>query len=167
MLNTAQLETKYGNPVVNTKTFEVTWMIMWNMPADLVPYFPHLPSRIYLNKDIAVPFETILRALVANGTYTEIKLWDGCWVLRNQRGSTVISTHAFGISCDLNAPWNPFEIRTTQTDAEWEVIRSQIVKWSPQFLQTWRDNHWICGADWMHRIDGMHFEWTNELYNVV
>ena len=166
MLNTTQLEKKYGNPEVNLSSFELAWMFMWDMPADLIPYFPHLPSRIYMNKDTAAPFEVVLRGLVANGCYTEIKTFDGWFNVRNQRASTSISIHAFGLGPDLNAAWNPFRIRGRETDAEWEVIRTQIVKWSPKFLQTWRDAGWICGADWFHRIDGMHFEFTNPLYNL-
>lgn len=167
MLNSTQLIKKYGNPEVNAKSFEIAWLIMWDMPKDLIPYFPHVPSRIYLNKDIAIPFENVLIALVANATYTEIKTFNGEWVIRNQRGSTSVSTHAFGLSFDFNSAWNPFRIRAKETDAEWEAVREKIVQWSPRFLQTWRDNHWICGADWNHRIDGMHFEWTNELYNKI
>jgi hypothetical protein len=158
MLSSTQLIAKYGNPVSDTATFEANWMIMWNMPDDIHVLIPHLPKVIYLNKDIVVKTEAVLRALIAAGVHTEIKTYDGCFVIRDQRGSTSISSHAFGISFDLNAAWNPFKIRTTETDAQWAVVRSQIVKWSPQFLQVWRDAGWFCGADWNHRIDGMHME---------
>ena len=158
MLTTAQLIAKYGNPVTDTAAFEAKWMTVWVMPDEIHTQIPHLPKAIYLNRDIIVKTEAVLRALIATGVHTEIKTWDGCFVVRKQRGSTSISSHAFGISFDENAAWNPFRIRKKETDDQWELIRSQIVQWSPTFLQVWRDAGWFCGADWIQRIDGMHFQ---------
>lgn len=158
MLNTAQLIAKYGNPVTDTAAFEAKWMIQWTVPGDIHAFIPHIPKIIYLNRDIALKTEVVFRALIAANVHTEIKTWDGCFVVRNQRGSTSISSHAFGISFDMNASWNPFKIRKKETDAQWAIVRSQIVKWSPKFLQVWRDAGWFCGADWNTRIDGMHLE---------
>lgn len=161
MISIEQFIAKYGNPEVDAKTFEDKWMEEWTMPDDLHVLIPVLPKVIYLNKDIAQPTEITLRALVAANVHKEIKTYEGCWVIRNQRGSTKPSTHGLGIAYDLNSPWNPFKIRGNETDAQWAQVRKDIVKWSPAFLQIWRDTGWSCGADWNHRIDGMHFQWNS------
>lgn len=143
MKTTAELLARYGNPTINQKLFEKNWMVLWDNPYHL--QIPHLPAKIYVNKDITVRLEKTLAALILANVHNEIKSFDGCFVVRSQRGSSSISRHSFGIALDINAAWNPLYGKIT---------------WSEQFLNIWRNNGWICGADFHSRKDGMHFEQT-------
>lgn len=145
MKSQVQLIKQFGNPEVNRLPFENKWMKVWILPADIREAIPCMPTKIYLNRLILAPLEKALRRLITLGLHTEIKTWDGCFNIRPKRGSSGISTHAWGIAVDLNAKWNPFRGGVT---------------WSEEFLQVWRDIGWICGADWSAASrDGMHFQW--------
>lgn len=143
MKTSAQLLDRYGNPDV---TFEGKWMTLVNIPADILKAIPVLPKKVYMNKDITAPFLKVMKALIAAGLAGDIKTWDGCFQIRKQRGaSNAVSRHSWGIAFDINAAWNPL---------------NGVVAFSQDFLNVFRQNGWICGADFTTRTDGMHFEWT-------
>lgn len=147
MKTQAQLIAKFGDPYNGRLAFERTWMVVWSVPEDIREAIPCLRPKIYLNRLILIPLQTTLRKLIALGLADEIKTWDGCFNIRTKRGSSGISTHAWGIAVDINAKQNPFRGKVT---------------WSAEFLKVWRDIGWICGADWSPASkDGMHFQWEN------
>lgn len=158
-MTTQQLIAKFGNPTTDQLRFERTWMVLWVVPSDIRSAIPALPARIYLNKQIQPHLERTLRALIAKGLHKQIQTYDGCFVVRKQRGSNAISRHSFGIAIDLNAAWNPL-VRNV-TAATRKKLRAEKVTWSEEFLQVWRDNGWNCGADWVNSLDGMHFQYDN------
>jgi len=99
---------------------------------------------------------TVLDQLARKKLMAEIKTWDGLFNVRYQRDSrTKLSRHSWGLAIDMNAAWNPL---VKVTSANRAALRKANVKWSERFLQVWRDNGFECGADWMDRLDGMHFE---------
>lgn len=154
----SQLISKYGNPVTDQLAFERANMISWDIPADINAAIPPLPNRIYINKVILAPMEAALRACIAEGVHTEIRTWNGCFVVRKQRKSNSISLHSFGAAVDMNAAWNP--LVTGITPQTRDALRKKNVSWSEKFLDCWRHVGWSCGADWNTRLDGMHFEYT-------
>jgi hypothetical protein len=144
-----QLIKKFGNPVQNNRLFEAKWMEIWTVPAALEKAIPCLPTKIYINKLVRPHLEKTLQDLIAAKLHTEIVTYDGCFNIRTKRGSSGISSHAFGIAVDFNAQTNPFRGKVT---------------WSERFLTVWRNNGWICGADWSDASkDGMHFQGDNFL----
>lgn len=145
MKTQAQLIAKFGDPYKDRLGFERKWMLVWLVPSDIIEAIPAMPKKIYLNKLMLAPLEKTLRRLIALGLHTEILSYGGVFNIRKKRGSSGISTHAWGIAIDLNAELNPFRGK---------------VSWSPAFLKVWRDIGWICGADWSAASkDGMHFQW--------
>jgi len=147
MKTQVQLLNYFGNPVMDRVSFERKWMVLWDIPDDINKEIPSLPNKIYINKILITPFEKVLRELISTGLYKEIKTWDGCFNIREKRGSKTISTHSWGIAVDMNAAWNKFK---------------GSVSWSNEFLEVWRKNGWICGADWSQKYkDGMHFQGDN------
>lgn len=158
-MTTQQLISKLGNPVTDQLKFEQQNMILWDIPADINAAIKPLPNRVYVNKRIIAPLETAFRRMIAEGVHTEIKTWDGCFVVRKQRGSTAISRHSFGLAVDMNAAWNPL-VRNV-TPATRPALRKAKVQWSEKFLDCWRGEGWDCGADWNTVLDGMHFQWNN------
>lgn len=139
-----QLIDIFGNPYEDRITFERKWMERWQVPDELRKAIPVLPKFIYINWILIAPLESTLRELIALDLHHEIKTWDGCFNIREKRGSAGISTHAWGIAIDMNAATNPFRGKVT---------------WSKSFLAVWRQNGWILGADWSSASkDGMHFQ---------
>lgn len=145
MKTSAQLLARYGNPLTQRVAFTKKWIKLWQTPDDIHAGIPCLPKYWEINKDIQTPLEKTFRQIILAGVHTEIKKWDGCFVIRNQIGSNSISRHSWAIALDLNAAQNPLYGK---------------ISWSETFLNIWRANLWICGADFHSRTDGMHFEWS-------
>lgn len=159
MMTTKQLVTAFGDPTKDRAIFERNWMMVWDLPDDIDKAIPPLPARIYINKVAQGRLEDALRAVMAAGLTHEIRTWDGCFVVRKQRGSASISRHSFGVAIDMNAAWNPLVMGVTP--ASRLGMRLANVKWSEPFLDCFRRTGWVCGADWQTRLDGMHFELAN------
>lgn len=142
---------KYGDPFVNQSEFERRHMTLFLCQT----LFPSLPfRRIYCNKDIVEPLKRVFTRLQSIGKLSEIKTFDGCFLVRYIRGyetQKIPSLHSYGIAVDFNAAENGL---------------GKPVKFSPEFLQAWRDEGWVCGADFK-RLDGMHFQYTKHLTESV
>ena len=145
MKTAAELLARYGNPLTNRIAFTKKWIMLWKVPDDIHKAIPCLPKYFEINKDIQRPLEKTYRGLIDAGLHKEIKEWNGCFVIRAQRGSTSISRHSFGIALDHNAATNPLYGK---------------ISWTEDFLNVWRNNLWICGADFHSRKDAMHMEYT-------
>lgn len=155
MIKTAELYKKFGDPFKDKDTFIKNWMVLWDIPQDINKAIPALPNKMYCNKELAPKLEKVFFELINKGLHVEIKTFDGCFNIRKMRGGTAPSRHSWGIAIDLNAFENPYKKVLNNLYTEY---RKRYVKWSPDFLQVWRDNNFVCGADWIKVIDGMHFE---------
>lgn len=154
-----QLVQKFGNPMLpaQRKDFESRFMRVWEAPDFIRQNIPLIPPRIYMNIHMHASFTNVLIQLIERGLHKEIKSFDGCFNVRYMRGSkTMLSRHSWGLAVDMNAAWNPL-IRISEP-ARRADLRKKHVQWTEHFLQVWRNNGFICGADWMKSIDGMHFE---------
>lgn len=145
MKTTGELLARYGNPFTDQKAFEDKWMVLYILPEKIHKAINALPLHIYMNKDITDLFEFVLNELITAGLHTEIRTFDGCFNVRRQRGSSLISRHSWGVALDLNAGWNKLHKPST---------------WTEGFLNVWRNAGWICGADFHTRKDPMHYELT-------
>lgn len=150
---------KYGNPMTDQARFERAWMILLPIPVDIRSYISCLPQRLYINKDMAPHFLKVMRLIISRGLHGEIKTFDGCFVVRRQRGSKSISTHSFGLAIDFNAAENALVRNVAPIHRD--RLRRLNVKWSEAFLNCWREVGFTCGADWITVLDGMHFQWDN------
>ncbi|MEI9945613.1 MAG: M15 family metallopeptidase [Chitinophagaceae bacterium] len=148
MITPTQAAAKFGQP----GKAEGTYMTIWNVPKDIVAAFSHVqftalgkmgfPSKIYLNKYIKTPLEQALRNLIAKRLHKEMRSWDGCYVIRNTRGLSAWSLHAWGLAVDVNAASN----RLGHTPAL-----------SKGFIKCFTDAGFDWGGLW-RRPDGMHFQ---------
>lgn len=155
MIHTKTLINNFGDPFIDRIKFERENMGNVIIPEEIRAKIPVLPAKIYANKVAAPKIIAAYREVMRNGLGGEIKTYDGCFVIRKQRGSTAISKHSFGIAIDMNATWNPLIKVTPQNRL---AMRKKYVQWSEKFLDCWRKTGWECGADWETRLDGMHFE---------
>ena len=132
---------KYGLP---GKDYNDKYLINWNV-KDYYPWFP-VPS-FYVNKAFRDKLFSAFANLEQNNCHTQIKTFDGCFVVRDVRGSDNISLHSWGMAIDLNASLEPLGATTTNFSGQFiAIMKAQGIYW---------------GGDWIHRKDPMHFA----LYN--
>lgn len=147
-----RLYKKYGTPnqnKVNCKRFEI--------PYDL--RFSILPNVIHCHKDFINPLLTALTNLRDTGFWTELKTYDGCYVVRAIRGyekkledllgkkkiaeaMQYMSNHSWGTAIDFNAKENGIGMNP---------------KFSAGFVKCFIDAGFVWGGNF-ERKDGMHFE---------
>lgn len=152
-----RLFARYGNPMENHSEFEKEWMVYYNVPMWIDTHIPALPNRLYLNKDVVQPLETVFNRLISLQAYNEIKTFDGLFNIRYIRGSkTKLSIHSWGLAIDLNAAHNPLGLTREQ------CIAKGLNPFTKLFDEIWKDAGWNCGA-YFTRADGMHFEYTAHL----
>lgn len=149
MITSKDCITKYGIPYDDTTTtvnenttFEGKWMTLWDVPKYINDAIPALPNKIYCNKDIVSALETGFRNVINRGLAGEIKTWDGCFNIRNKRGLSTLSIHAWACAFDINAAWNGLGKTPTM---------------SKELVQCFVDAGFDWGGLWK-RLDGMHFQ---------
>lgn len=125
---------KYGTPSPKNPC-----MTMFDLPFPV----PHLPARLFCNKDLCQPLTQALQNLATHGVINEIKTFDGCFNIRQMRMSHAYSLHSWGIAIDLNA----FE---NQMFSEGKL--------SPTFVKCFTDAGFHWGGNWKTRKDPMHFQ---------
>lgn len=164
LAQTPKLMQSFGDPSSDRDTFVKKHMVNWDIPEEINREIKALPNRLYCNRMMMIPLENVFRELIKKGLHTEIKTFDGCFNIRLARKANKLSRHSWGIAIDFNAAFNPLVLIDEVLSAEQYLkIKSKSVSWSEPFLDVWRDNGFICGADWKRRLDGMHFELSNEL----
>lgn len=152
-----KLIARYGDPTADLKAFESKWMTLWDIPLWINTHIPCLPNRVYINKDMVAPLQSVLEALIQVGLYKEINNFAGIYAVRLQRGSsTKLSLHSFGLAIDLNPQDN--QLGVSKADARAKGLHP----FSDTFDDVWRAHGFTVGFDWK-RPDGMHREYTKHL----
>lgn len=149
MITATAAQKRFGAPGGPT---EGSYMTTWSVPADIRQAFAHVkfsalgsvgfPAKIYCNTALVGPLERALRNLIARGFAQDMKTWDGCYIIRNARGLSSWSMHAWGLAIDLNAATNRLGAKPTL---------------SAGFVKCWTDVGFDWGGTW-RRADGMHFQ---------
>lgn len=150
MVTSAQCLKKYGDP--NLLQTQTKHFVIWEVDADIREAFKHVrfsavgtigfPKKIFVNKDFQPVLEQALRNVIDRGLASEMKTWDGCFIIRAKRGLLSLSLHSWALAVDINA----FENQLNQTP-----------KLSPEFVKCFTDAGCDWGGEWT-RKDGMHFE---------
>lgn len=151
MITSAQLIKKYGDPRINTAQWEAKNMTLYDVPLPIEQRNPVMPNRIYCHRDFAATLNAWFTAMAQSSLIHEIKTWDGCFNIRQKRGSSSLSIHAFGMAVDFNAAHNPLGLTREQ------CIAKGLTPFSPMFIDLAR-KFVNCGADWVKRPDLMHYE---------
>ena len=142
---------KYGNP--NLSTTQNKTMVLWHVPQNILDAFAKVrftalgtigfPKKIFVNKDFQPVLEKALHNLIDRGFAKEMKSWDGCFIIRYQRGSkTKLSLHSWAIAIDVNREENQM---------------GQTPKLSKGFVECFTDAGCEWGGNWKNK-DGMHFQ---------
>ena len=136
MITSKQCFLKWGDPAQN----EAQFMVMWDVPSELE--HGAIPRRIYCNKAMVAPLTQAFRNVIDRSLSEQVKTWDGCFNIRNKRGSISSSLHSWGIAVDINAAWNGFGKEPT--------MPKELVK-------CFTDAGFDWGGLWQKK-DGMHFQ---------
>ena len=144
-----KLEARYGKIENEKWNDESKWMTIFNIPNEIGFWINTITSKptkkIYCNRDLIGPLNIALKNVIDNGLKGELRTFDGCFMIRAQRGTTdTPSMHSYGIAIDLNARLNPLGADPVML---------------PEFVKCWTDAGWTWGGNFK-RKDGMHFEYT-------
>jgi len=150
MVTSAQCLKKYGDP--NLTTTQSTHFELWIVPQDILTAFNHVrfsalgtigfPKKIFINKDFKPVLEKSLRNLISRNLTSELKTWDGVFIIRTKRALSSLSLHSWAIAVDVNASENQLNMTP---------------KLSPGFVKCFTDAGCDWGGTWK-RKDGMHFQ---------
>lgn len=91
----------------------------------------------------------IMAALHTTGHIKEIHTEDGCFNIRRVRGAAALSLHSWGLAIDINA--SEFPLGSSRHQA-------------PELVEAFRREHFLCGDQFRHRRDPMHFEFCQALF---
>lgn len=125
---------KYGAPESERH------MVLFDVPKSLEVGV--IPKRIYCNKDMVTPLTKAFANIVTRNLEAHLKTWDGCFNIRQKRGSGSASLHSWGIAIDINAAWNGFGKQPTM---------------HPDLVKCFTEAGFDWGGTWSHP-DGMHFQ---------
>jgi len=141
---------RYGLITDNKWADEAKWMVVLQVPdyIKLINSATGQPSKkIYINKDAHAPLLSAFKKLKDNNLLSELKTFDGCFIIRSVRGTTdQLSTHSYGLAIDLNASENKLGMEP---------------KLSKEFVKCFTDAGWSWGG-FFKRKDGMHFSYAWE-----
>lgn len=147
---------KWGEPKNDTK-WQSKIMQLWYPDTQLT--FEELneyresclPSRIFMNKIMIIPFTNVIKELIKQDLLNEIKTWDGCFFIRKMKiikngkitFSNKYSLHSWGIALDIDASWNQ--------------LGNCKPKLNKKIVKIFKDNNFDWGGDFKS-CDGMHFQ---------
>ncbi len=112
------------------------WFINWKVLDT-----KHSVHSIYCNIDIHAPLFNALKDIKAAGAGHHLHTFNGCFNIRAVRGSTNVSSHAYGLGVDINAQEIPLGNSRRLPD----VIVNAFRKYGFDY-----------GGDWHGRKDGQH-----------
>lgn len=139
MVTSQQLLKLYGDPSVRKN--EGKYMVLWDVPTELE--IGVIPKRLYCHKLMVEPLSKAFKNLIDRGFVKELKTFDGCFNVRNKRGLSSWSIHAWGLAIDVNASWNQL---------------GKTPSLSKGFVKCFTDAGFDWGGYWTTRVDGMHFQ---------
>jgi hypothetical protein len=150
MVTSQQALKKYGDP--NLTTTQSKHFELWIVEDEIRQAFNHVrfsalgtigfPKKIFINKDFKPVLKQALQNLIDRGFSTELKTWDGVFIIRTKRGLNSLSLHSFALAVDVNASENQLH---------------QTPKLSAGFVKCFTDAGCDWGGTWT-RKDGMHFQ---------
>jgi len=98
------------------------WIVRYDVPTTITenPNYHwtvrgNLVKTIYINKDLVPMLTKALETLQQNDLLNELDTYNGCWVIRQTRGSGNLSSHSWGIAIDINAENNQLGCTPTMT----------------------------------------------------
>jgi hypothetical protein len=135
----------WGDQFGRSKAQVVGSLVDWTLPGadqDLRVHERALPSFTKLAA-------TIQAHIDSGDTYDTYAVYSWNW--RTVGGATHPSSHAFGISLDINPAENPYNRDN--------VLETDMPEW---FVQAFKDAGFCWGGDWLNQKDAQHYSWSGQ-----
>ena len=145
----SQLANQYGSITNGVWADSAKWLKVYTVPQALLPNFHYqgaMVKHISMHEAMLPAFTQAIQNAIDRGLQSCIKSFDGCWMVRNTRGSAELSVHCWGLAIDFNAS-------TNQLGSKGDI--------DPRLVQCFKDVGFIWGGDF-HRLDPMHFQYCSE-----
>lgn len=101
---------KYGQITSGVWANEVMWCSPILVPPEILwtnAATGKRAEKVYCNHDIAAELEQAFRNVIDRGLTSEMKTFDGCYMIRDVRGEPgKPSTHSYACAIDINAATN-------------------------------------------------------------
>ena len=140
MLSSITCLRRFGIPGFASR--EGKYMEVLVIPAWLRAAIAVLPVKVYCNRLLSAPLLAALANVVNRGFAEDLKMWNGCYIVRKKRGALALSLHSWGVAIDLNQATNQFGKTPTL---------------SAGFVKCFTDAGFDWGGMWS-KPDGMHFQ---------
>lgn len=150
MITASQCLKRYGNP--EKLENQLKNLIVWEVPLEIQTAFSHVrftavgtigfPKKIYINKEFLPVLEKALSTLIKRNLQSEMKTWDGCFMIRKKVSNSSLSLHSWAIAIDINAQENGYKKKPKLSSKFVECFKLAGCEW---------------GGDWTVK-DGMHFQ---------
>lgn len=134
MITSKECLARFGDPSTEK------WMVLFDVPTEME--LGAIPKRIYCHKYLVAPLKQAFLNIIQRNLVSQLKTWDGCFQIRNKRGSLSLSIHCWGLAIDTNAAWNAFGAKPTM---------------SKELVKCFTDAGFEWGGLWA-KPDGMHFQ---------
>jgi len=141
----------YGDPSIHIlddggvdPKWEALTLGMLYIPAPMKLGWNHdiKVKRLRMHWKVLTEIDRVLREILNNGNWEDIKTFDGTYTWRAKRGQQKLSTHSWGIAIDLNAATNGLGSKGDMPDT---IVRPFV------------DAGWEWGGYWDYP-DPMHFQ---------
>ncbi len=142
---------KYGMPDI---AYQQKYCILWDVKKDFPELIHAFPHAVFINKDFKDALFAAFTELQHAGLLNLIHSFDGCFVARNTRGSTVPSLHSWGLAMDLNAAQNGMQFHHVDNPFEHSTFTKPFVDIMLKHGLFW-------GGNYNSRFDPMHFSLFN------
>lgn len=113
------------------------------IPLDFAP--EQTASRFRCHKLMKETFEQVFEDIYDEGLWADMVDFGGIYAHRKKRNGKDLSTHAWGIACDIDPSGNPM---------------GKVGIINPKIVTIFKDHKFIWGGDWEYR-DDQHFQWVS------
>lgn len=143
---------RYGSIINGVWAEQDCWLKSLLVPDDWFPNWKVLDTAksvhsLYCNIDMHPALFNALKGIKAAGGASALHSFNGCFNIRNVRGSSNLSCHAYGLAIDIDAQEMPMGTLLRLPDSIVEPFKAQGFDY---------------GGDFMHRKDPMHFSYAWE-----
>lgn len=148
-LTLTEAQARYGSIQNGVWSDETKWCVLYPLPdvIKLTNSQGGTQKHIYCNRDMLPALDRALKNAVARGVSSELKVFGGCFMVRDVRGEPgKPSCHSVACAVDFNPEENPLGAEP---------------KMSPELVQCFKDEGFAWGGDFA-RKDGMHFSYAWE-----
>lgn len=142
-----ELPTLFGAIENGIWTREKEFLVTYNVPKEFNLKFNGLPVKhISVNKVMLPAFTLAMNNVKNNNLASELKTFDGCFMVRNTRGADLQSVHSWALAVDFNASTNKLGV---------------IGDMSTRVVSCFERAGFVWGGDFK-RMDYQHFQYVIE-----